>query len=48
MVLTGESIEIDFFAQADCDAIIHGPSGRYAPITAAEYLQQRIAANFAG
>ena len=42
MVLTGESIEIDFFAQADCDAIIH------APITAAEYLQQCIAANFAG
>jgi len=44
----GPRYSMAFFAQADCDAIIHGPSGRYAPITAAQYLQQRIAANFAG
>ena len=37
-----------FFAQADCDAIIHEPVGRYGPITAARYLQQRITANFVG
>jgi isopenicillin N synthase-like dioxygenase len=39
---------IAFFAQADRDAVIESPSGRHAPITAADYLQQRIAANFAG
>ena len=44
----GPRYSMAFFAQADRNAIIHGPSGRYAPITAAEYLQQRIAANFAG
>ena len=37
-----------FFAQADCDATIHGPIGRYGPITAARYLQQRITAKFVG
>jgi len=37
-----------FFAQADRDAIIESPSNRHEPITAAAYLQQRIAANFAG
>lgn len=28
--------------------IIQGPDRRYEPITAGDYLQQRIAANFAG
>lgn len=39
---------IAYFAQADRDALIEGPSGKHAPITAADYLEQRIAANFAG
>jgi isopenicillin N synthase-like dioxygenase len=38
---------IAYFAQADRDAVIESPSGRHEPISAAEYLQQRIAANFA-
>lgn len=43
----GSRYSIAFFAQANKDAIIEGPLGRYAPITAHDYLQQRIAANFA-
>ena len=39
---------IAYFAQANRDAVIESPSGRHAPITAADYLQQRIAANFTG
>ena len=39
---------IAYFAQADRDALIESPSGKHTPITAADYLQQRIAANFAG
>ena len=42
----GPRYSIAFFAQADADAIIEGPGRRYPPITAADYLQQRIAANF--
>ncbi|MFJ1896022.1 isopenicillin N synthase family dioxygenase [Streptomyces sp. NPDC088115] len=38
---------IAFFAQADRDVVIQGPAGRYPAITAADYIQQRIAANFA-
>ncbi|MGC5396329.1 isopenicillin N synthase family dioxygenase [Streptomyces sp. DT20] len=37
---------IAFFAQADRDVVIEGPAGRYPAITAADYIQQRIAANF--
>ncbi len=44
----GPRYSIAYFAQADRDAVIESPSGAYAPITAADYLQQRIAANFAG
>ncbi len=44
----GPRYSIAYFAQADRDAVIESPSGTHAPITAAEYLQQRIAANFAG
>ena len=36
-----------FFAQANKPALIESPSGRFEPITAADFLQQRIAANFA-
>ena len=44
----GPRYSIAFFAQADRDAVIEPPSGDYEPITAHDYLQQRIAANFAG
>ena len=42
----GPRYSIAYFAQADTDAVIHGPSKRLGPITAGDFLQQRIAANF--
>lgn len=42
----GSRYSIAFFAQADRDAVIAGPAGLHAPITAADYLRQRIEANF--
>lgn len=42
----GARFSIAFFAQANRDAVIQGPNRRYDPITAADYLQQRIDANF--
>lgn len=42
----GARYSLAFFAQADRDVVIEGPAGRYPPITAAEYLRRRIAANF--
>jgi isopenicillin N synthase-like dioxygenase len=44
----GSRYSIAFFCQANRDALIEGPQRRYAPITAHDYLQQRIKANFAG
>lgn len=44
----GPRYSIAYFAQADRDAVIESPQGTHAPITAADYLEQRIAANFAG
>ncbi len=46
--VVGPRYSVAYFAQADRDALIESPSGRHDPITAAEYLRQRIAANFAG
>ncbi|WP_257098542.1 isopenicillin N synthase family dioxygenase [Pseudovibrio flavus] len=43
----GSRYSIAFFCQANKDAIIQGPENIYEPITAHDYLQQRIAANFA-
>jgi isopenicillin N synthase-like dioxygenase len=43
----GPRYSIAFFCQANKDAVIQGPGKRYAPITAHDYLQQRIAANYA-
>ena len=43
----GPRYSIAFFAQANRDALIESPSGRFAPMTAGDYLKQRIAANFA-
>ncbi len=42
----GPRQSIAFFCQANKDAMIVGPGGKYAAISAADYLQQRIAANF--
>lgn len=36
-----------FFCQANKDVTIQGPGGKYPPITARDYLRQRIDANFA-
>ena len=44
----GPRYSLPFFCQANRDAIIQGPGKDYAPISAHDYLQQRIAANFAG
>ena len=43
----GPRYSIPFFCQANKDAVIQGPAKSYAPITAHDYLQQRIAANYA-
>lgn len=43
----GPRFSMAFFCQANKDAIIQGPKKLYEPITAHDYLQQRIAANFA-
>jgi len=42
----GPRYSIAFFCQANRDALIESPSGKYPPITAGDYLKQRIAANF--
>lgn len=42
----GSRYSIAFFCQANKDAIIQGPAKSYEPISADDYLQQRIAANF--
>jgi isopenicillin N synthase-like dioxygenase len=43
----GPRYSLPFFCQANKDAVIQGPGKSYAPITAHDYLQQRIAANYA-
>ena len=43
----GPRYSLPFFCQANKDAVIQGPGKKYAPITAHDYLQQRIAANYA-
>ncbi|KAF0848858.1 isopenicillin N synthase family dioxygenase [Nocardia caishijiensis] len=42
----GERYSIAYFAQADRDAIIQGPEGKYPPVTAADFLTQRVRANY--
>lgn len=50
--LPGESVEarysLAFFCQANEEVVIEGPAGKYPPITARDYLAQRIGANFSG
>ncbi|GAN94187.1 oxygenase 2OG-Fe(II) [Gluconobacter thailandicus F149-1 = NBRC 100600] len=43
----GERLSIPFFCQANRDAIIQGPDRKYAPISAQNYLLERLQANFA-
>ncbi len=42
----GARYSLAFFCQANEDAVIEGPGKKYPPITGAEYLKQRISANF--
>ncbi len=42
----GPRYSIAFFAQANRDAVIEGPGGKYPAITAGDYLNQRVAANY--
>lgn len=44
----GARYSLAFFCQANEDVIIEGPNKKYPPITAKEYLKQRISANFSG
>jgi isopenicillin N synthase-like dioxygenase len=44
----GPRYSMPFFCQANKDAMIQGPGRKYNAISAHDYLQQRIAANFAG
>jgi isopenicillin N synthase-like dioxygenase len=41
----GPRYSLPFFCQANKDVIIQGPGKKYDPITAQDYLLQRIAAN---
>jgi isopenicillin N synthase-like dioxygenase len=43
----GPRYSLAFFCQANRDVVIQGPQHKYAPITAADYLAQRVNANFA-
>lgn len=44
----GPRYSMAYFCQANQDQIIQGPAGKYPPISAREYLLQRINANFSG
>lgn len=44
----GARYSLAFFCQANEDVIIEGPNKKYPAITARDYLQQRISANFEG
>lgn len=42
----GPRYSMAFFCQANKEVMIQGPAGKYPPISAADYLLQRIQANF--
>ncbi|ATU73149.1 UPF0676 protein [Gluconacetobacter sp. SXCC-1] len=42
----GPRLSLPFFCQANRDAVIQGPLKKYAPITARDYLDERIRANY--
>lgn len=43
---TGPRYTIAYFAQANTDVVIESAAGTYPPITAADYIAQRVAANY--
>ena len=43
----GPRYSMAFFCQANKEVMIESPAGKYPPISAADYLLQRIQANFA-
>jgi isopenicillin N synthase-like dioxygenase len=43
----GGRYSIAFFCQANTDSIIESPAGKYPPITAGDYLSERMRANYA-
>ena len=43
----GPRYSIAFFAQANSDVLIESPQGSYPPITAGDFVQERIRANYA-
>ena len=44
----GSRYSLAYFCQANRHVMIQGPARKYTPISAGEYLKQRIQANFAG
>jgi len=42
----GPRYSLAFFCQANTDVLIESPAGKYPPITAGDYLAERIRANF--
>lgn len=43
----GDRYSVVFFTQANKSAVIQGPREKYPPITAGEFIQQRLQANYA-
>lgn len=43
----GSRYSMAFFAQANMDTVLAGPLGKYEPMTAHDYIQMRLGANFA-
>ncbi|AJE47806.1 isopenicillin N synthase family dioxygenase [Celeribacter indicus] len=43
----GRRLSLPFFCQANRDVLMEGPLGKYPPMTAGDYLDMRIKANFA-
>lgn len=44
----GPRYSMAYFAQANMDTVLAGPLGKYDPMTAHDYIQMRLKANFAG
>ncbi|WP_297837922.1 2-oxoglutarate and iron-dependent oxygenase domain-containing protein [uncultured Roseibium sp.] len=42
----GPRYSMAYFAQANMDTVLAGPEGKYEPMTAHEYIQMRLGANF--
>ncbi len=42
----GPRYSLAFFCQANTDAMLAGPEGKYEPMTAHDYIQMRLGANF--